>query len=88
MYDTLPFDAESGEPMMNLLCWYEKETFVTIVIPRRKHRPDCYSAEGEAKCLVSPGALDMGGLIITPRKEDFERMTPELAQQILSEVAL
>ena len=90
LYDTLPYDEESGEPMMNLLAWYEAEekTFVSIVIPRRKHRPDCYSAEGEAKCLISPGALDMGGLIITPRLEDFERMTPERAQQILSEVGL
>lgn len=90
LYETMPIPEGDTEPMMNLLAWYatEAQHFVTIVIPRRKHRPLCYSAEGEEKCLVSPGALDMGGLIITPRAEDFGRMTPELAQQILSEVGL
>lgn len=90
LYETMPIPEGDTEPMMNLLAWYDTEArcYVTIVIPRRKHRPMCYSAEGEGKCLVSPGALDMGGLIITPRAEDFGRMTPELAQQILQEVGL
>ena len=90
LYESLPIHKGNTEPMMNLLAWYDvkEQQFVSIVIPRRKHRPDCYSAEGEAKCLVSPGALDMGGLIITPRKEDFDRMNPELMHNILSEVGL
>ena len=37
---------------------------------------------------MSPGALDMSGLIITPRREDFERITPEQAESILRECAL
>lgn len=90
LYDTLPMHKDETEPMMNLMAWYEEEArrFVSIIIPRRKHRPNCYSAEGKAKCLVSPGALDMGGLVITPRREDFDRMTPELMLSILSEVGL
>lgn len=88
LYDTMPIPQGDTEPMMNILAWYETQRFVSIIIPRRKHRPDCYSAEDEAKCLVSPGALDMGGLIITPRKEDFDRMTPERMRSILCEVGL
>jgi hypothetical protein len=66
LYDTMPQDDESGEPMMNVLAWYEEEegTYISLILPRCKHRPDCYWAEGVEKCLVSPGALDMGGLVI------------------------
>lgn len=88
LYDRLPMDVESGEPMMNLLAWFEEadKQWVSIVIPRTKHRPACYTADGDAQCLVSPGALDMAGLIITPRKEDYDRMTADKAVGILQEV--
>lgn len=88
VYDALPVKAEASEPMMNLLSWRTDDRRLTVIIPRSKHRPDCYYAEGESKMLVSPGALDMAGLIITPRKEDFERITPETAAAILRETAL
>lgn len=92
LYVLMPLPKEDWEPMMNILSWVEtaedRIQFITIVIPRSKHRPDCYSAEEPVRCLVSPGALDMAGLLITPRLEDFNGMTAERAQQILREVAL
>ena len=86
LYRALPADRE--EPMLNILAWKTEEEHVTIVFPRRKHRPDCYYAEGEVQRLISPGALDMAGLIITPRKEDFLNITPEEAMAILQECSL
>ena len=38
--------------------------------------------------LISPGALDMAGLVITPRKEDFDRLTASLLVKTVGEVAL
>ena len=38
--------------------------------------------------MVSPGALDMGGLLITPREEDFRKVTPEWYAEILKEVTM
>lgn len=38
--------------------------------------------------LVSPGTLDMAGIIVTPRKEDFEKISTEDIRQILQEVGL
>ena len=38
--------------------------------------------------MISPGAVDMGGLIITPREEDFRSLTPDFALDILREVSL
>jgi len=76
------------EPMMNIVAWREGDTSVSVVFPRRKHRPDCYFAEGDDQMLVSPGALDVAGLIITPLQHDFERITAEKAEKILQECAI
>ena len=76
------------EPMMNIVSWRQGDDFLSVVFPRKKHRPDCYYKEGDERIMVSPGALDMSGLLITPRQEDFERMTPEMAVDILKECSL
>ena len=86
LYDALPEMAP--EPMMNIVAWRRDEDFLSVVFPRTKHRPDCYYAEGNEQYIISPGALDMAGLIITPRQEDFERITPEKALGILNEITL
>ncbi len=94
VYDALPVPEGSYEPMMNILAWKEASSIdgspriVSVIIPRSKHRPDCYFAEGEAKVLVSPGALDMGGLVITPREEDFRKLTPDMVADIIRECAM
>ncbi len=87
IYSALPAD-EGQEPMMNIVSWRVGEDFLSVVFLRKKHRPDCYYAEGHAQLLVSPGALDMAGLLITPRREDFEAIDGERAVAILKEVSL
>jgi len=88
MLDRLPADSQLTEPMMNIVAWRQNEEQITVVLPRRKHRPDCYYATDETQAIVSPGALDMAGLIITPRKEDFDNITAERATDILQEVSI
>ena len=88
LYEALPQREDEIEPMMNIVSWRNNEDYYSVVFPRDKHRPDCYYAEGDAQYIISPGALDMSGLIITPREEDFNRLTPEKAIDILNEVAL
>ena len=78
----------SYEPMMNIVAWRSNDDFLSVVFPRTKHRPDCYYKEGAEQFVISPGALDMAGLIITPRQEDYERLTPEIALGILDEITL
>ena len=88
LYDTLPMQDDDAEPMMNIVSWRCDDEYLSVVFPRGKHRPDCYYAQGNDQYIISPGALDMAGLIITPRQEDFERLTPEKALSILNEVSL
>ena len=74
------------EPRYNLFAWKDARLgFITVYIPRNRHRPACYSATGDQQLLVSPGALDMAGLIVTPRKEDFEKITEKDICQIYQE---
>lgn len=88
-YAALPCHPDDTEPMLNVLAWRQEDSVVTILLPREKHRPACYTASCEAdRMLISPGALDMAGLVITPRKEDFDRLTPSLLVKTVGEVAL
>jgi hypothetical protein len=77
------------EPMMNLLCTYDKEFGWSVAIfLRSKHRPECFYKDDPDKIIISPAAVDMGGLIITPREKDFIRIDEELLKKILNEVSL
>ncbi|MCR5077696.1 MAG: DUF4922 domain-containing protein [Prevotella sp.] len=88
VYDALPLKGDETEPMMNIVAWREGEDFISVVFPRYRHRPECYSAEGKEQCLVSPGSLDMAGLLILPRLTDFDHITADQAAAILREVSL
>ncbi|MBR4922252.1 MAG: DUF4922 domain-containing protein, partial [Bacteroidaceae bacterium] len=83
-----PKSSEEWEPKLNLLAWQEGCKNILVIIPRGKHRPDCYFEEGATQLMVSPGALDMAGIIVTPRKEDFEKITAEDIRNIMKEVGL
>ena len=85
LYHSMPMRGDETEPMMNIVAWRKDDEFISVVIPREKHRPETYFAEGDAQVMVSPGALDMSGLIITPREEDFRKLTEESATGILQE---
>ena len=79
------YDGES-EPRMNVLSFNREGQVITAIIPRGKHRPDCYYAEGADRIMVSPGAVDMFGLVITPRKEDFDSLTERQVLDIYHQV--
>lgn len=85
LYKAMPQRGDETEPMMNIISWRKGEEFISVVIPREKHRPEAYFAEGDAQFVVSPGALDMSGIIITPREEDFRKLTEEKALSLLQE---
>lgn len=93
----LPVEEGQPEPDMNIIGWMHDGSllpispdfeYLIVVFPRKKHRPDCYTAEGDEQFIISPGSIDMAGLIITPRETDYERLTAEKAVEILREVTL
>jgi hypothetical protein len=86
------YKAVSGsksEPMMNILSTYDSETgWDLILFLRSRHRPDIFYKEEPEKLVVSPAAVDLGGLLITPRKKDFKKLNKKLIQNIFKEVSL
>lgn len=86
VYDALPVIPGEDEPMLNLLALYEPAGWTLFVFPRCKHRPSCYFAEGDARLLCSPASVDLGGVFILPREEDFLRIGSHEIEEMLNEV--
>ena len=80
--------ADEKEPMLNAICIYKNKKYRLHIFPRKQHRPSQFFAEGKEQLLISPGAVDMGGVIITPRKEDFDKITKEDIISIYKQVSL
>lgn len=79
---------DEDEPMMNIISFMENNRYIIHVFPRKLHRPWQYTATGNNQLLISPGALDMAGLFITPRKEDFDKITKEEIEDIYAQVSM
>lgn len=80
------FEETGEEPMINLLANYQGGEYKVFVFPREVHRPWQYFAEGDDKILFSPGSVDLAGVFILPRFEDFEKMDLETAKDTLTQV--
>jgi len=79
--------TSSEEPMLNLLCWYTNGKWICILFPRQSHRPKCYFKEDETRLLISPASVEMGGLMISARAEDFERIGEKEMREIYKDVS-
>lgn len=67
--------STNEEPLLNVISFYENDEWRLLIIPRRLHRPKEYFLEDEKRILISPASVDMLGLLITPREEDFNKIT-------------
>lgn len=88
LLDCTSADGEGKEPMFNLLSWYSGGEFRSVVIFRNAHRPHNYFSEGDDRLMVSPGCADMAGVLVTPMKEDFDKLTPDLVAGVYDEVSM
>jgi hypothetical protein len=76
------------EPMMNVAGFHEGEKWRLVIFPRRKHRPDAFFRKGDARVVVSPGLIDMGGVLVTPVEKNFGRLNAAAVERIYREVSL
>jgi hypothetical protein len=85
-----------AEPMMNILSQYdsveseagEEYGWKILIFLRKKHRPSHYFREGADKILLSPAAVDFGGVCILPFEEDFNKIRKEDIREIFREVSI
>jgi len=78
--------AAREEALVNIIAAADGPELIGMLLPRKAHRPACYFREDGGRMLVSPGAVDAGGLLVLPRRDDYERMTREQVLGIFSEV--
>jgi hypothetical protein len=76
------------EPMVNVICDYARGRFRLFVFLRQKHRPEAYFAKGENRIFISPGAVDMAGIIIAPLLDNYNRLDYNAIRGIYREVSL
>jgi len=88
LYEALPVGEGDTEPMINVLCYATAAGVRTLVVPRKKHRPSFYGTEGSECMLLSPASVDIGGVFITPRREDFERLDSDIIRRVFDELCL
>lgn len=79
---------DKPEPMLNILAYYNLDEWIIHLIPRKIHRPYQFFAEGDNQILLSPASVDLGGVIITPREVDYNKITASDIKDIFSQVCL
>ena len=84
----LALQTDKTEPLINIICTYDPKVWTVYLFPRSKHRPASFYAEGEQRLVVSPGAIDMAGVIVVPEREHFEKLDRDRVAAIFSEVSM
>ncbi len=84
--DSIP--THDDEPMMNIIAGFDGNNYVIHIIPRKLHRPDRYFASGARQLLLSPASIDLGGVLIMPREEDFNKITKDDIADVFEQVGV
>ena len=88
LLDCAEIPEGDSEPMFNLFTFYHDGEYRSIVVFRSRHRSHHYFSEGPDHLTMSPGCADMGGVFIVPVEAEYEKITPELLSEMLSEVSV
>jgi hypothetical protein len=73
------------EPLVNIAAFHERGEWVAYLFPRGKHRPEVFYT---GELMVSPASIDLSGIFVMPRAQDFEKITGEAIAAIFREVTL
>lgn len=84
----LGLQTDKDEPLINIICTYDPKLWTVYLFPRTKHRPASFYAEGESRLVVSPGAIDMAGVIVVPERAHFDKLDGERIAEIFAEVSM
>ena len=76
------------EPLFNLFSYWKDGEFRSVVVFRSRHRSHHYFSDGPDHLTMSPGCADMGGVFIVPVEEEYNKMTPELLNEMIAEVSV
>jgi len=84
----LAAQTDKTEPLINIICTYDPKLWTVYLFPRAKHRPSSFYSEGEQRLIVSPGAIDMAGVVVVPEREHYDKIDGPRIAAIFSEVSM
>jgi hypothetical protein len=73
-------------PYLNLISWYEEQSWILILLPRVVQRPHQYYEEEANRLGIDFGVIEVGGVITVQYDHDFIRLDEELIKNIYSQV--
>lgn len=76
--------------LVNAFAWIGDDFLLRMaIVCRSAHRPECYLSDDNPEgMMVSPGAIDMAGIIVLPRRCDYDRISQNDINKIFSDVAV
>ncbi|MDX9747454.1 MAG: DUF4922 domain-containing protein [Paludibacter sp.] len=86
LYHSFPA-TEGEEPMMNLLGVFESGKWIIFVLPRKAFRPSQYSAPEPQHLMISPAAIEMAGILITPVEAHFHKINAADIVDIFNQIS-
>ena len=72
---------------MNLFCFMMIMVIIYFFFLRKAHRPSQYYAQNDDFWMISPGAIDMGGVLVLPRETDFDRIEKNIIYDVYNQVS-
>lgn len=81
-------EGMQDEPKMNIFSLFEEKKWHLFIFPRKTHRPTQFYAEGTDYKMISPGAIDIAGILVLPRREDFDQLDKETIIDVFKQVSL
>ncbi|MFY9555370.1 MAG: DUF4922 domain-containing protein [Blastocatellia bacterium] len=84
----LAAQTDRDEPLINIICTYDPRLWTVYLFPRTRHRPACFFAEGEEHLAVSPGAIELAGVVVVPVREHFDKIDAGRVSAIFAEVSM
>ena len=79
---------QTPEPMLNILCWKGGAKYFLVLFPRKQHRPAQFFAQGDDHILLSPAAIDLGGVLITPLEKDWQKLSASDITDIFCQIGI
>ncbi len=76
------------EPKFNLFAYVKGGEWRAFVVMRSAKRSHHYDSQGPDHLTMSPGSADMAGVFVAPFREDFDKITPALLEELVDEVTI
>ncbi len=76
------------EPKFNLYAYVKGGEWRAFVVMRSAKRSHHYTSEGPDHLAMSPGAADMAGVFVAPFREDFDKLTSAMLEELVDEVTI